>query len=450
MEMKSSLADFCNEKLWLMRSRDLPLGRRILLTAARVIVLTVRRFIQNQCTLKASALTFYTLFSIVPILALLFGIAKGLGLENLLDERIRIFTADYPAVGEKIIVFANSMLQSAKGGVVAGIGVLLLIWSAIKLLGSIEDNLNGIWGIRRGRTLIRKVTDYIAILIICPVLLLAAGSGVVFAAAQADKVINTLPGGAHFGTVVRMGHGLFPLLVTWLVFTFIYVAIPNTKVRMKPALIAGLIAACAYTLLQSFYVFTQFTTAKLNAVYGSFAAIPLFLTWLNLSWILILAGAQLSFAIQNVKEYEMLPVDSRQSQLQKHIYAIETVALLVRRFKQGEGAMSDEDISSRLELPIRTVRTLLYDLVRTGIIAREVSQENDGAGHFYLIAMPTEKITVKQLLLSLDELDSSKYMNDRALQYLEEYRKIQAALDGTPADLPVDELSPDLTPELKG
>ena len=157
--MKTGVTDFWNEKLWLMRSRDLPLGRRILLTAARVAVLTVRRFIQNQCTLKASALTFYTLFSIVPILALLFGIAKGLGLEHLLDERIREFTADYPAVGEKIIVFANSMLQSAKGGVVAGIGVLLLIWSAIKLLGSIEDNLNGIWGIRRGRTLIRKVTD---------------------------------------------------------------------------------------------------------------------------------------------------------------------------------------------------------------------------------------------------------------------------------------------------
>ena len=229
--MKTSVTDFFNEKLWLMRSEDQPFGRRMLLTIARVLVLTVRRFIQNQCTLKASALTFYTLFSIVPILALLFGIAKGLGLEHVLDEKIRVFTEDYPSAGEKIITFANSMLQSAKGGVVAGIGVLLLIWSAMKLLGSIESNLNDIWGVRQGRTLIRKVTDYIAILIICPMLLLAAGSGVVFAAAQADKVINTLPGGTHLGAVLRMGHGIFPLLVTWLVFTFIYVAIPNTKVR---------------------------------------------------------------------------------------------------------------------------------------------------------------------------------------------------------------------------
>ena len=136
--MKNKILDFFNVKLWLVRSRDLPAGRRLLITTARVIVLTARRFIQNQCSLKASALTFYTLFSIVPVLALIFGIAKGLGLAKVLDERIRVITAEYPAVGEKIIGFADAMLQSAKGGLIAGIGVLLLIWSAIKLLGSIE------------------------------------------------------------------------------------------------------------------------------------------------------------------------------------------------------------------------------------------------------------------------------------------------------------------------
>ena len=445
--MKINLMDFCNEKLWLLRSRELPFYKRALLTAARVVVLTIRRFVQNQCTLKASALTFYTLFSIVPILALIFGISKGLGLAQILDEKIHDLTSDYPAIAEKLIAFSDTMLQNVKGGVVAGIGVLLLIWSAIKLLGSIEANLNEIWGIRRGRSLVRKITDYVAILIICPVLLLAAGSGVVFAAAQVDKIINTLPGGEHVGPLLRMGHGFLPLGITWLVFVFIYIAIPNTKVRLKPALIAGLITACAYTWLQSFYVFAQFTTSKLNAIYGSFAALPLFLTWLNLSWILILAGAQLSFAIQNVSEYEMQPVDSELSQLQRHIYSIEITALLIRKFKQFGGPMADDEISAILELPIRTVRALLYDLVKTGILTPAAPAAPHPGSQRYLIAIPPEKITAQYLIVALDGLGGSRYMNEQALRCLEIYKKIQAQLDRMPGNLPIEELSREFLPE---
>ncbi|MBR4664559.1 MAG: YihY/virulence factor BrkB family protein, partial [Lentisphaeria bacterium] len=152
--MNFDLIGYCNEKLWLTRSRDLPWWKRIPVNTVRVIILTARRFIQNQCTLKASALTFYTLFSIVPVLALIFGIAKGFGLEKMLEQKIHSVASDYPSMAEKIINFADTMLRNAKGGLVAGIGVLLLIWSAIKLMGSIEANLNEIWGVKQGRTLI--------------------------------------------------------------------------------------------------------------------------------------------------------------------------------------------------------------------------------------------------------------------------------------------------------
>ena len=151
-----NIINYCNEKLWLTRSRDLPWWQRLPLNTARVIILTVRRFIQNQCTLKASALTFYTLFAIVPVLALIYGIAQGFGMEKMLEQKIRSLAADYPAIAEKVISFTDTMLKNARGGVVAGIGVLLLIWSAIKLMGSIESNMNEIWGIRQGRNLIRN------------------------------------------------------------------------------------------------------------------------------------------------------------------------------------------------------------------------------------------------------------------------------------------------------
>ncbi len=443
--MNFDLIDYCKEKLWLTRSRELPWWKRIPVNTFRVIILTVRRFIQNQCTLKASALTFYTLFSIVPILALIFGIAKGFGLEKMLEQKILSIASDYPAMAEKIINFADTMLRNARGGLVAGIGVLLLIWSAIKLMGSIEDNLNEIWGVKQGRTLIRKVTDYAAILIICPILLLTAGSGVVFAAAKMDNIINTMPGGAHVGALIRLGQGFFPLLITWLVFTFIYVTIPNTKVKWTGALIAGLAAAAAYTLLQQFYVFAQFTTSKFNAIYGSFAALPLFLTWLNLSWILILAGAQLSFAIQNVCEYEMQPVDSELSQLQRHVYAIEICAMMVRNFQECGQPVSDERISAELELPIRMVRSLLFDLVRGGVLLQAADPDVKHAGHHYQIAMPPEKITAKHLILTLNELGGSKYMNDQAHSCLKTYRQIESQLDERPASLPIAELSRSFT-----
>lgn len=439
--MNFNLIDYCNEKLWLTRSREMPCWKRIPVNTVRVIILTVRRFIQNQCTLKASALTFYTLFAIVPILALIFGIAKGFGLEKILEEKIHSFASDYPAVAEKIISFSDTMLKNARGGLVAGIGVLLLIWSAIKLMGSIEANLNEIWGVKQGRTLVRKLTDYAAILIICPILLLAAGSGVVFAAAKMDSIINTIPGGEHVGALIKLGQGYFPLVITWLVFTFIYMAIPNTKVKWKSALIAGLAAAAAYTMLQQFYVFAQFTTSKFNAIYGSFAALPLFLTWLNLSWILILAGAQLSFAIQNVSEYEMQPVDSKLSQVQRHVYAIEICAIMIRNFQQCGKPILDEQISAELELPIRMVRSLLFDLVRGGILLPTMEQEGKRAGHLYQIAMPPEKITAKHLILTLNELGGSKYMNDQARQCLVTYKQIEAQLNNQPADLPIAELS---------
>jgi len=444
--MKNNIMDFCNEKLWLVKSCALPFYRRLPLTAARVTILTVRRFIQNQCSLKASALTFYTLFSIVPVLALIFGIAKGLGLSQILDEKIRSLSADYPVFADKLITISDTMLQNARGGLVAGIGILLLLWSVIKLLGSIESNMNEIWGVPRGRSLVRKITDYIAIMIICPLLLLAAGSSVVFAAARMDQFAGSLPGGVYLSTIIQTSHGLAPLVITWMVFTFIYVAIPNTKVKFKPALIAGLLTASIYTMLQTFYVFAQFTTSKLNAIYGSFAALPLFLTWLNLSWILILAGSQLTFAIQNVSEYEMLPVDSEPSQLQRYVYSIEIVAVLIRQFNLRKGAMTDDDISAVLELPIRMVRALLFDLVRCGILTMTVPAGGRGGNH-YVIAMPPEQITAGHLIRSLNDLGGSRYMNEQAIRCRQTYEKIQALLNEAPASLPIDQISREFLPQ---
>lgn len=401
MGKKLFITEYCRGKLWLMQSKNLPLWKRLLLQCARVIVLTILRFVQNQCMVKAASLTFFTLLSIIPILALAFGIAKGLGMAEYLTEKLRLATSQYPEIAEKLLGFANSALENTQGGIIAGAGVLLLIWSAVKLLSNIESNLNEIWGIRQGRTLVRKITDYVTILMICPILLLASGSVLIFATTHMNRLIQQIPGGEYFMPVLKLSHTVLPLIIVWLVFTFIYIAIPNTKVNILPAAVGGLVSAAVYTILQSAYIFAQFTTSGLSAIYGSFAALPLFLIWLNLSWITVFAGAQLVFSIQNVNEYEMLPVDGVLSQQQKYIYSMQIITLLSERFHSRSGVLSDQEISSRLELPIRSIRRLLFDLEECGILLEVVSPEKSAA-HFYQVAMEPEQITLSMMIEALE------------------------------------------------
>jgi Predicted membrane protein len=195
--MISRIINFFERGVWMVRSHEMPFCKRVILNTTRVLMLTGRFFVENQCTVKASALTYYTLFSIVPILALAFGIAKGYGYAEFLEQKLRETMEAYPDLAENIITFADNLLQKTKGGLIAGVGVLLLIWTAVKLLSNIEMTMNGIWGVKRGRTLLRKVTDYITILLFCPMLMLAAWSGIVFATTQLGGLTKALPFPRH-------------------------------------------------------------------------------------------------------------------------------------------------------------------------------------------------------------------------------------------------------------
>ena len=429
--MKERLQDLLNRKLWMSRSSELPLLRRFLLNTARVILLTAKRFVQNQCTVKASFLTFYTLFSIVPVIALIFGIGKGLGLTQLMTGKIRSMTSAYPEVGEKLITFANTMLDNTKGDLVAGIGVLLLLWSAIKLLSSLENILNGIWGIKSGRPLLRKITDYIAILVICPILLLSMASGMVFAANRAAGFVQALPLPEQAGTILRMANGLYPFLMLCIVFSFIFIVIPNTKVSLFAAIPAGVLTAVVFLTLQSVYIFAQYTTANLNAIYGSLAALPLFLIWLNLSWIVVLAGAQLTFAIQNVTEYEILPEDGMLSQQQRYIYSMEIMEMLCCSYIAEQGGVSEDKLSEDLKLPIRTVRKLLFDLANGKLVA-EIAPDQTTGNHLYQPAIPVHAVTPARIIATLEDLgryDSLIQPDNKYVIFLEKMRKQLADSD---------------------
>jgi membrane protein len=228
----------------------------------------------------------------------LFGIAKGYGFDALLAEKLRASLSGHEAVAERIIAFSSSTLENAKGGMIAGIGVLLLLWTVISLLSNIEGALNEIWGVHRGRPLLRKMSDYLSIVLICPVLIIVSGSATVYVASQVTGLSHSLPFGDVLNFLIAFALKALPFIATCGVFIFLYVFMPNTKVRWGSAIIAGLVAGCLYNSLQEVYVHTQIGVARNNAIYGSFAALPLFLVWLQLSWMIALFGAELSFAIR--------------------------------------------------------------------------------------------------------------------------------------------------------
>jgi membrane protein len=253
---------------------------------------TWNRFWIDDCYSKASALSYYTLLSIVPLLAVVFGIGKGFGFDKALENQILETFYQNKEFAEKIITFAKSTLEQAKGGLIAGVGVLVLFWSAIGLLGSFESALNAIWKIPFARTFWKKMTDFLPLLVFCPIFIVASSS---LGFITITKVVElTSKQGLYFKPVINLAYLSLLIILTWVFFSFLYIYMPNRKVSWKASIFSGFFIALAFQSIQWCYIHFQIYLTTYNAIYGSFAAIPLFLLWLQFSWIITLAGAEIA------------------------------------------------------------------------------------------------------------------------------------------------------------
>ncbi|MDD5255900.1 MAG: YihY/virulence factor BrkB family protein, partial [Candidatus Omnitrophica bacterium] len=294
--MQKKIVNFLNKDIWRIRLKDVPQKRSFFIRTLRIILLSLRRFNEDKCSLSASALTFYSLLSIVPVLAMIFGIAKGFGLDAMLEKQLLEKIPAQDEIITNIMNFSHSLLENTKGGLIAGVGVALLFWTVIKVLGDVERSFNDIWGIKNMRSLMRRFADYLSVMLICPVLLILASSATVFINTQAKMLTQKISVLGAFAPTVYFLLDLLPYTVMWAVFTFLYIFIPNTKVNFKSGILAGIVAGTIYQVMQWVYVHFQIGVANYNAIYGSFAALPLFLVWLQLSWRVVLLGAEISFA----------------------------------------------------------------------------------------------------------------------------------------------------------
>ncbi|MBP8033631.1 MAG: YihY/virulence factor BrkB family protein [Bacteroidia bacterium] len=389
---------FLTHNLWRVRLDKLGKKQGFLVRQLRVFSLAINGFNEDKCLLKATALTYYTLFSIVPIIALAFAIAKGFGFEQSLQQDLLLKFQDQKDILTQAFVYADKMLANTKGGLIAGVGIVLLLWSIISLLNSIENSFNEIWEIKRGRTWTRKITDYMSIMLLGPIFIIVSGGLTVWLKTGLDTVASNVE---IMSPATAIFLKLFAFALMWGMFIFLYMALPNTKVTFKGAAMGSLVAALLFELLQWAYVSSQIGVAQYNKIYGSFAALPLFLIWVQYSWFVVLFGAELTFAHQNVDHYELENEINNISDRYKRVIALMIANLVVKNFHEGKPALTAIDIAHKLDLPVRLARVVINEFSDTGVL-NEVKTANDKEIG-YQPGISDSKLTVKFIIDKLDE-----------------------------------------------
>jgi membrane protein len=371
----SKLIDFAKTEIWRIRLGDLPRSKGFLIKQLRILLLVLRGFDEDKCRLRASALTFYSLLSVIPVAAMAFGIAKGFGFARLLEKEILDKFSGQEEVVARIIDYAHTLLENTKGGVLAGIGVAILFWSVLKVLSHIESSFNEIWGIKENRSIGRKFTDYLSIMLVCPLLVIISSSATVFITTQVTAITQKVALLGTLSPLIFFILRILPYCLIWILFTFMYTFMPNTKVSFTSGLVGGIIAGTLFEVAQWAYISFQVGVARYNAIYGSFAVLPLFVLWLQLSWMIILFGAEICFAHQNVETYEFEPDGSRISPRFKKLLSLQISHLLVKNFSKGIKPVTARQISQTLEIPIRLVNEILHELVESRVFSDTLTGE---------------------------------------------------------------------------
>lgn len=341
---------------------------RWLVQQYKLLFYTARGLLEHGTIIRSAALTFYTLMSLVPIIAVVFAVVKGFGLADGLVANLYSLFPQNPEIVDYLVGFAEKALARTQGGVVAAVALVMLFWAVIRVFSSIESAFNNIWEVKVERSITRQYTDYIAVVLIVPLLWIVANAVGNFA----EQLLG-FDDSWFFNLLSR----LVSLAVIWMMFSLLYMIIPNARVRFRSALMAGIVAGTLFLVFQWGYLYVQRWMTSYNAIYGSFAALPLLLIWLQTSWQILLFGGELSFAYQNSSRFG----EERESLLvsydQRRKILLATMLTVIRHFRDQGGAVAADTIRDRLELPTRIVNDVLYQLVQAGQLIAVRSGDGD-------------------------------------------------------------------------
>ena len=439
--MKNNLLSYVNNRIWEVRLEDRKPLIAFLFKQLRIVIIVSRNFTKDKLQVQAAGLTYYTLLSVVPLVAMAFAVSKGFGFEDRLEEELLSMLKGQEAVVEQIMVFASRMLENTKGGVLAGVGVVVLLWSVMRLLMSIEMSFNDIWQVAKGRSWIRKFSEYFSILLLAPIMILVSSSITVVISTEIENLVTGIDLLKSIGPIIFFFIQIIPYALIWLLFTFIYMVMPNTKVNFGSALVAGIIAGTAFQLVEWGYIHFQVGVSKYNAIYGSFAALPLFLIWVNISWLITLIGAEVAYANQYVGEIKNEIDGKHLSVNQQHIIAMMICKRLSDNFDKGAEPESAQMISADIELPFG-VTSRVIELMREVHLLTEVEMDGDQLNGF-VPARNLGKMTITQLVGILNQFKHSQLValeGGRFEAYIQCYNKWVESASELSSNLTLSEL----------
>ena len=371
--------------------------RVFLIRQLRILFLALQGAFQNKIFILAPALTFFSVLSIVPAAALALGVAKGFGLERYLEQQLQIALAGREAVYDWVIEITGTFFGQIDGGLVAVAGLGVLIYTISMLLVNVEKILNQIWQVRQGKTVLQRFRDYFALVILGPLFLIAAGAVSVFITTRIQLLDGSL-----LSPFLLFLLRLMPYLLIWILFTLLYKVMPNTRVRFIPALISGIIAGTVFQLVQWAYLTFQIGAAGLGVVYGSFATLPLLLIWMQVSWTVVLFGAELTHAAQNIELHRYGLAPKKISPYNNLLLSLYILSLLLKNFSESTSPITASQVADQLKTPELLVTKIFDHLVEVNLLSAVLPEKGSDNQKYYQPALDINEITVAKALEHLE------------------------------------------------
>ena len=393
---------FVTGDIWHVRGEEQGLGHRMS-ELLRILILASRGFNGNKLVVIASALTYFTLLAFVPFVSIILGIAKAFNAQDYIQNELFAHFTGHTEVLNFVFDLVDRVLSTATNGVVVGIGLVFIFWSLWAIVNNMERAFNIIWEIPKGRKFYRKITDLFASILILPLLLILTSGLSIYirTAVSSANWLQALSPFVHF--LVKLA----PFFVSFLLFTLMYIIVPNTKVRFKNASIAGLLAGFGFQIFQYIFISGQLWVNRYNAIYGSFAAIPILLLWLQTTWIIILFGAEITFASQNVRNFyfekEVLDISHRY----RYFLVMLIMSVICDRFEKGEKPLSANERSVQHHIPARLTNRILNRLLDVKLISETRDEESRGEV-LYQPALDIHQITTGLVFEKYFEIGSDE------------------------------------------
>jgi len=394
----SNIIQFARYDMWRRTTTELDTWyKRLGYIVARTIALVIRGFTSKNLNDQAKALTYSLIFAVVPILAMVVAVAKGFGVADLIEKQLNASFLGETNLVPTIMAMVERYLETAQGGLFIGIGILILLWAVYSFFQSVETAFNRIWNVKKSRSILRQATTYIAIVVLIPVLIICSAGIDIFIDTTVESKMHIE---ALHNFVRTSGVKILQFALCWLMFTWMYIFIPNTKVRFLSGLIPGILMGTLFQLLQMLSVYLIALLGRTSIVYGAFASIPILMILLQWTSLLILIGAEMSYAIQNNEQFEYEHDLNRMSRRYKDFIMLYLLSSIIKRFEADEEPFTAEELAIRDHLPIRLVNQLLSRMVETNVL-REVYQEEDES-KAYQPALDTHKISVSMVMERID------------------------------------------------